>query len=413
MLHTLRFTRKAAAWLILICLCLAVSGCWDRRELQERNFVLGIGIDYADVPQDKQQAEQRRVLSFYQPNGQKRYEMSLQILNLSPSGGSGEGGTGGGGSKGGGKTYVISNTGQSLFEMVRDMAGQVARSLWFEHIQTVVINEDVLKQDGLLPIVDFMRRDSEMRSRIRVLATPNKAKDILSYQPPNQEAGAIHLSGILRNHIKNTHVISAQSDFGYLMQYLANNKDMMIPRVELAGSKLKVGGAAIIRKNNMVGTFDEYAVKGARYLRTTVKSDVITVNCPEHPENIFVFEVFRYDAQLTPHRDNNGTLYYTFDIYLLGNIGELQICPGGHDLNNVQFIRLLETTFAEAVKSNIEYTVREAQQLGTDVLGFDTKLKGTYPEMWEQVKDHWDEIFSSIPVHISVNVTIRGTGERS
>ena len=101
--------QKMIGCVILICLSLLTSGCWDRRELEERNFVLAMGIDMEDAGlapglKPEQGAEVKRIETFTQPHGTKRYRLSLQILKLSP----------GGGQPDKSKTYVISNTG-SLF----------------------------------------------------------------------------------------------------------------------------------------------------------------------------------------------------------------------------------------------------------------------------------------------------------
>ena len=82
----------------------------------------------------EQGAEVKRIETFTQPHGTKRYRLSLQILKLSP----------GGGQPDKSKTYVISNTGESFFEMIRDMLGQNSKALWFEHLQVMIISYAVL-----------------------------------------------------------------------------------------------------------------------------------------------------------------------------------------------------------------------------------------------------------------------------
>ncbi|MEG6586170.1 Ger(x)C family spore germination protein [Dendrosporobacter sp. 1207_IL3150] len=401
---------KVVLILVTICLCLITSGCWDRRELQERNFVLAVGIDYAD--QSDEPKNKKITETFVQPHGKKKYQLNLQVLNLSPGGSSG-GDEEGGGAKTSGKAYVISNTGHSLFEMIRDMSGQVGRSLWFEHIHTIVINEKLLKEDGIMPIIDFLSRDTEMRARIRVFSTPGEVKKILEYKPPSGEPSGLYLNSLMRNHVKNGHLMGTRTDMGYLMQFITNKSDFLMPRVELADDILKVGGGSAIKKDKMVGIVDEYTTKGIKIVRATIKSAIITIECPEHPGNVFAFELFQHQSKLTPHVKGDK-IYFTFETYMIGNIGELQRSPGRHKASDLDYVRELEVEFAKEVEANVRHTWKTTHAMKVDVLHAGKQLKQKYPETWEKVKDDWDDILPTIPLaDVSVNITIRGTGERT
>lgn len=397
----------AALAVLLVGLSLLLGGCWDRRELQERSFVLAVGVDYAEPPADSAEQAERQTETFVQPKGRKVYLLSLQLLNLSASDNNAESGPGGAE-----KYFVITSSGQSLFEIVRDMGGQSSRTLWFEHIQTIVINEDVLKEDGINPIVDFFSRDSEMRARIRVITTPNQARKVLEFKTPNGEPSGIFLSGLLRNHVKDAHLMGARTDMGFVLQYLANKVDFVLPRVVLSGDVLKVGGGIAMKQDKMVGVTDEYTTKGMKLIRATEKSALITVSCPAHPEQIFTFELFQHHTKLTPRIDGDK-ITFTLDIYMIGNIGELQRCPDpGHKASDPAFVKQLEVLFADEVKRNVQHTWQTTQKMKVDVLAAGKALKGSRPERWEKVEDRWPEVFATIPLESSVNVTIRGSGER-
>lgn len=378
---------------VLICLTIFTAGCWDRRELQDRNFVLAVGIDMADA--------HRPVETFTQPHGRKRYRVSLQILKLGV----------GGEAKDKSKTYVISNTGESFFEMIRDMLGQSSKSLWFEHVQVIIISEAVLRQTGLGELLDFFRRDSEMRSRMHVYVTSGEAQSLLEYIPPNREPGGIYLSNIINLHVKNMHVAGKRTDLASITQYLDNNSNLVVSRIELADKVVKLGGLAIFKKDKFIGYVDEEAVAGTKYMFASEKSAVVTIPCPDHLDHQVVFELFRHDTRLRPHVDNN-TIYFTLDINMYGNIGELQ---GDIALDNTmdpQYVHKLEKAFADEIKRTVLYSEQIFQkEMRVDILDlFAAKLKAYEPDTWEKVKDHWDEIYPDIPLIISVNVSIQNIG---
>lgn len=363
------------------------------RELQDRNFVLAVAIDKAD--------DVKEVETSVQPHGSKRYRLSLQILKLGA----------GGEQKEESRTFVKSNTGESMFEMIRDMLGQSSKSLWFEHLQVIIISDEVLKEVELGEILDFFKRDSEMRSRIKIYITSGKARPIIEYSPQSKEPGGVFLANASRLHIKNIHIAGARTDLGYTIQYFYNKRDIILPRIEMVDKVVKLGGAAVFKKDKFIGYIDEYAVSGSKMMLGTEKSAVVTIDSPKTPGHQIVFELFRHDTTLTPHVEN-GVIYFTVEISMYGNIGEIQGDINENDTMDPEDIRILEVAFAEEIKRNINYTDRIfKKEMKVDPIGkFAGKLKAHEPETWEQVKDQWDELYPTIPLYVSVNVTIKNIG---
>lgn len=398
--------KEFLACCILICWCLLTAGCWDRHELQERNFVLAVGIDMADAGlkpgiKPEQGPELNRTETFLQPHGAKRYRLSLQILKLK-SGGEGKDDT---------KTYVISNTGESMFEMIRDMLGQSSKSLWFEHVQAIIISEAVLKQTRLSEVLDFFMRDSEMRSRIKLYVTAGQARSLLEYNPPSKEAGGLYLAGLSRLHTRNIHVAGSHTDLGFIIQYIDNNMDIVLPRMEIEDKVVKLGGLALFKKDQFIGYADEYAVAGRKFIAGTEKSAIITVPSPDHPERQVIFELYRHDTRLRPHIDGDN-IYFSLDINMYGNLGEMQGDIEIADTMDSQYRRKLEIAFAEEIKHAVLYAEDVFQkQMRVDSAGlFAGKMRAYEPDAWVKVKDEWNEIYAEIPLVISVNVYIENIG---
>lgn len=385
--------KKWISCLLIICACIVTAGCWDMRELQDRNFVLAVAIDKAD--------EVKEVETFVQPHGTKRYRVSLQILKFA-SGGEQREET---------NTFIKSNTGESIFEMIRDMLGQSSKSLWFEHIQVIVISDAVLKEVGLSEILDFFKRDAEMRSRIKIYVTSGKAQSIIEFTPPSKEPGGVYLANIIRLHNKNIHVAGARTDLGYTIQYFDNKRNVLLPRIEMADKVVKLGGSAVFKKDKFIGYADEYAVAGMKIMLGTEKSAVVTIDSPRTPGHQVIFELFRHDTRLTPHVEK-GVIYYTADITMYGNIGELQGDISLNDTLDPEYLRILEVAFAEEIKRNIYYAEKVFRKdLKVDpVSSFAATLKVHEPNTWEQVEDQWDELYPTIPLYVSVNVSIRNIG---
>ncbi|MDR3589717.1 MAG: Ger(x)C family spore germination protein [Negativicutes bacterium] len=392
-----RKARLIGGYLLLVASSLLLSGCWDRAEIQERNFVLAVAVDVAEAP-----ASAAKLESFNEGGKNlPRFRLSLQLLRLGESKG--------GEKIGESKTYVISDTGGSFFEMVRNMLGQSSRTLWFENLQFIVISEAAARRGGLDRLMDFWRRDAEMRWRANVFITAGEARSILEYVPPSGEPGGLFLNHVARRQLKAPQLATARNDILYVAQTLDGGGNVFLPRVELEGKTLKLDGAGLFRRDQFVGFADEYAVKGGRMIRGTEKSALITAACPIHPGNFLTFELFRHDTRLRPHVDGDN-IYFTLDIAMRGNLAEVS-CRAQHDTMTSEYLRSAQVLFAEEVKRNVLYTYRNGQELGFDALGLGQYLKAYEPDVWDKVKDRWDEIYPTVPLIVSVNVAIVNIGE--
>jgi Ger(x)C family germination protein len=392
--------------ILAIMISLFLSGCWDRQELQERQIVLAVAIDKADEGLGpKQGKDVARVENFIQPHGSKLYRLSLQTLQLTPASNTGEGMKSGKTS-----TSVISTTGESMSEMIGDMLGQSSKALWFEQVQTIIISEAAAKQGGLQPILDFFIRSPEIRWLTKVVITPEEARSLLEYKPPNGEASGMFIANSLKMYGKSTHVAGWHTDLGDISTSHDNQRRVLMTRIELVDNMVKLGGMAIFKAGKLIGYVDEYATQGDKLMTGIEKSALITFEYPEHSGKILAFELFSNDTKLMPHVEGD-TIYYTLDIAMRGNIDEMQ-----HGLQHAtieeQDIHELEQLVAKAVKKNILYSFHTFQNLKVDASVFGPRLEAYEPLVWDKVKDHWeDEVFPNTSLIISVNVAIDSLGE--
>ncbi|MGI6091981.1 MAG: Ger(x)C family spore germination protein [Veillonellaceae bacterium] len=391
---------------IILGISLLITGCWDARELQERNFVLAAAIDVADAGGGQGDDKTRKAETFVQTHGSKKYRLSIQVLKLTGGGG---GRSGGGGGSDASRTFVLSNTGDSLFEMVRDTLGQSSKGLYWEHIHTIVISEAAVKKAGIAPLTDFFRRDPEMRWRTRVLITPGEAREILELKTPTNEPGGLYLSNTLRFHSRNPHIPGARTDLGYLSQDLDNRHDFVLPRIVKAGKLVKVGGGAAFKKDKLVGFVDERVIFGTRFINGTLRSGIIDVECKEHPGQTLSFEIFNHDTRLKcfPEGDN---VYFTLDTFVRGNLAEVT-CGCQHDTDNPKYLREAEVAFAKEIKRLVLYSHETSQKMGSDFNKLGPRLKTEDPKAWKRVEGRWEDIFPTVPLIVSASVSIRNIGE--
>lgn len=395
-----KYKRMVMGCLLFIS-CLLSAGCWDRREIQDRSFVLGAAVDTADTKNFSDPTE-----TFARGRPGRPYRFSLQVQKIVGK----EGGGSGGGSGAESNTYLLSNLGNTSFEAIRDLSGKNSKPLWFEHLQAIVLSEEAVKQAGLSRVLDFFWRDSEMRSGTRVFISPGEAKAVLEFKAPTGEAGGIFLARAMQLQAKNPELVSARVNLGYLSASNANNSDVVIPRVLVFDKDVRVTGAAAFKGDKFIGYIDEYTVKGARIILGLEKSALITYECPEHPGEYWTFELFRHDTVYLPHVEGDN-IYFTLETAMRGNLAEVS-CKDLHNLNDTKLIKTAEHLFEQEVERNVEHSASTFKRMGIDILEFKKRLKASYPEKFESTKDRWDEVYPTIPIYTNVRISIVTLGAR-
>ncbi|RKJ56857.1 Ger(x)C family spore germination protein, partial [Butyricicoccus sp. 1XD8-22] len=140
---------------ISIIVLIILSGCWDRREVNDLAIAVALGID---------------------KNEDDGYRISVQVLNPSEIAAA---------STGGGSGYdtpvtTYTTTGDIVFEALRKLTQEVPRKIYLAHIRLIVIGEEVAKE-GIYNVLDFLSRDHEIRTNFFIIVSKDcSANDILN-----------------------------------------------------------------------------------------------------------------------------------------------------------------------------------------------------------------------------------------
>ncbi len=395
--------RRAALAAVLAAACLLTAGCWDRVEIQDRALVLAVAVDVVEEGADREPGK-ARVESYAHAAPADRYRVTFQVLRFGEAKG-GQDRPGGGG----GKTFLVTGRGPSMLDAVRDALGESSKGLWFENLQVLIFSQKVVERQGLAPVVDFFRRDAEMRGRAQIYITPGEAGKLLEISPPSGEPGGVFLANVARRHPKDIHLPTARTDISFASLALDNKADMMFPVLEAAGETMKAKGVALFKGDKFLGYQDEYFIRGMRIIRATEKSAAISFECPVHPGSATTFELFRHQTILKPHVAGEK-VWFTLDIGMRGNLDEIQ-CGHRHDSLDAEYLAKAQKLVAAEVERNIRHTLAVAQPLGWEQFYFKQSLRAYKPKEWERIKDRWEGIYPNVPVEVTVRVSIIGVGE--
>lgn len=246
---------KGKRWIILILLLLIplfTEGCWNRRELNKLGIVSAIGIDLGE---------------------DQKIRYTVQIVKTSALKSSPEG------SSGGNKAYyVLTSSGDTVFDAVRNLVTQSGRKLYYPHNSVIVLGGDIART-GIKPVLDLFCRDQEMRLLTWLVVTNGKAEDIVKAESPIETVAAHHLDTMLKDFGVTSKAVAVHLlDFENVMS--DESLQLVMGRVELDDSKDKnmvFKGAGVFRKDQLIGWLDPLSTRGYLWVQDKVKSGIINI----------------------------------------------------------------------------------------------------------------------------------------
>ncbi|MBS4216242.1 Ger(x)C family spore germination protein [Neobacillus rhizophilus] len=381
--------------LILILLSsILLSGCWNKRELNELSILLGLGVD----------------------KEQDQYVVTAQVVNpseiASKKGGSGKA-----------PVVVYQSKGDTLLEAARKVTTAAPRKLYFAHMRILVFGEKLAKE-GIGGIVDALLREPEVRNDFYITVAKNaKAADVLKVLTPLEKIPANNLFNSLEASAKSWAPTEGVTLATLVNNMTSNGISPILTGVEIRGNvneganlkniertkpktTLDYKGVAIFKQDKLIGWLNESESRDVHYALGKVKSSVGNVKCPQGGNA--VIEVMGIKTKLAANM-MKGKPQGSVRIKVRGNVGEVE-CKG-LDLTNPNSISYLEKASETALKEKIKLTIGHVQKnYQIDIFGFGEALYRSEPDAWKKYKKNWDQTFSEMPVTVKVDVSIRQTG---
>lgn len=373
--------KKFLSIILILTLLLFQTGCWNSREINELAFVLSIALDKAD-------------------GGFKvTAQISKTDLYSKTS-------TGSAGATDKEKPFwVISSTGKTVFEAVRNMASISPRRIFWSHIKIIIISDE-LARNNILEIFDFFSRNPELRLRTWIAVTEGEAGKVLEVVPMMEKEPSLNIERIIdkTNLIGKAYSIMLKN---FLEEYLDPFIDPVASRITLitVNSKpaLKLEGASVFGNNkSMVGWLNEQETRGLLWMKNKISGSIRVIDCPYDGLPV-TLEIKKGKTSIESYM-NDGKPAFKIMVTAKGKVTEKACLT---NFNEPGIMSAVEKALAEAIREDINAAVSAAQRFDSDFLHFSRTLQRDHKKEWQQqLAQNWPELFKQAQVDIEVNVEI-------
>ncbi len=377
-------------------------GCWDQTEIEDLAIVVGVAIDKPKTAEGKEEEkkESERNLSY-----EKHRLTVTQQFVVSQAMGSKESSAG----MPSQEAYSnVASEGNTLFQIASQFSTMSSRLPYYKHLKAIIISEEIAKSLNLEQLLNFFLREPEMTRDIQVMIYKGCARDVLEVKPIKERLPVLALLSLTENE-KKTARMAEKLMLGNMSKKMANGSSFLIPRVVTYGDSVQLAGAAVIKgkENTMIGWLGEEETEAINWILGKIEGSVVETVDKETKE-FLVYEVKEQRSQIKPKVEGEK-ISFVVEIESEGGLGEDWLISG--DAFEEAFMQRATEAIREEIVSIIYDGLTKTQkEFKVDVAGFGKQLYVQYPEVWEKVKENWDEYFSTVPVEVNVEIHVREFG---
>ncbi len=366
---------------ILLLTLVTGTGCWDRKDLEERTSVVALAFD--------------------KPKDQKgMIRISIQIPNPKKIAGGGGGQTGTGGME---AVEVMTSTGLTVTEALYNIQKRLNQELFYGHTRILAVSEEMAR-DGMDAVVDMLRRTPQIRRLLWPIVVKGEAKKLLEANLQLEEIPIMYVMDMMINSSKMG--VTPDITLGTVFNNLSDStREPDMNMIEPTKDEIKWAGLAVFKETKMIGVLDSNEVPVLLQIRDQKIGGPVAAFCDQKNRKRVVFRT-KTARTKQKFQIQNGQVTVMVHVRLEGDIIESQCDITFSDQKE---LKRIEDSIAAELKDRANRLLRRSQNdLKLDVFAFGTDLRAHFPSWWSHEK--WEREYPNAKIQFTYDVNIRRTG---
>lgn len=364
-----------------------LTGCWDRRELENRTSVMAMAVD--------------RV---YSPSGKALVKVSVQIPIPIKIIGAGGGVAGTGGKQ---AVKVVSGTGFSVGSALSNIQQRMNQELFYGHTRVIAISERIARE-SMEGIVDSVRRYPKMRRLLWLIITPGEAVSLLQVDPKLEQIPIVYVMDLIDNGAKSGRIPNITLG-RWFIDYSSKGIEASALTIGTDHGEVRWKGLSLFQGSRLVGAIDENETWVLLQMRERQVGGDITITCPDskgkgeenyitvHPKKVHV------KKKIVPMGES-----FRMRLNLLVEVDvDESMCEKDFSKRDT-YVKVQEALQSE-LKARAAKLIEDCQQkFKVDVIGMGIEARAKYLDRFEQM--NWLEEFPKAKIEVNYKVKIRRSG---
>lgn len=380
----------------LLLICILLSGCWDKVEIDRKSIVSIMGIDVGeDVGKQKEIAKFKPTEPYTALDMKKLHVVfgAPDISKLGPD----KGGTA--------ENIYLTADGYSMQDAIGKAALKSSRDIKFSHTKLLVLSSTLMENSDIAKeVIDYLQREPSLNRMMYVVLAEGKAEEYIKLKPDMEKNIEGYITGLVENSDRNESILPITLNEFLIL--LSENGNALLPRMSMEKNKkqLKVDGVSIIKNYKLKGALTASQTGNLEMLRGTLKGGKRVTFLNGHPVDFMIDGV---DRKISVD-NTNGKLTFNINVRLEGEIKDYYT---DNSIFSKEKLKELQNNFNKSIKKECEQVVKLTQQeFEVDPIGVREYIEKFHPTIFKERKDNWDEAYKNSIINVNVDTNIRRIG---
>ncbi|MBM7702349.1 Ger(x)C family spore germination protein [Metabacillus iocasae] len=339
---------------------------------------------------------------------EEKYVVSIQVFNPAANQKQGT-------DEIGGYTYVQS--GRTIPEAIEKIDKKLSKKLYLNTLQVVALGENVVKEEGLNPLCDFLIRNTSIPANTQLVVTKKYAPDVfLQLFTPDQKLSSLYVTSMLKQYKSHWGALVLTSPERVKSLLEEHTLDIVIPYIEIRGeieegltkrnieqfkpsSLLSLSGLGAFHKDKLHRFLSASESDILSLIKDVNQKVSMTVPC-EDSNGFVTIDTIQTSSSIS---SKVKPLSFAIDIHIEANINSMT-CQ--KELSDPKTIKELEKTIEAKITEDVNNYVSKELESPSDVMGLKDVLYREHPHYWKKNKGTLENSHADWDVKANVNVQI-------
>lgn len=384
---------------------LFLAGCGERLELEQQAFVVAIGLD---------KGEKRNLIdvTFQISNPQVNTSQAAEAQTEPPS-------------------DIVTITAPDLLSAKELAQSSLSRKITFSHLKTIIIGEELARDDLFKHVIGSAIIDPEMRREAMMIISKEPAQDFIHQNKPTMETRPHKYYAFMEGNWEHTGYVPL-SDLNTFYQrtdgelFLAayataqtepeehedDDKYLAGEVPQLSGDPVQMIGSAILQKGRMIGTLDGEETRYSLLLRRKNLIESMTASFPDPTKEEYRLTVVFSRTENTKIRIDTDRSPAKIDVNVpLKMRINSNLSLQDFTRNKDQQKELVEPV-EERLEKRAEKLVEKMQEHGGEPFVWYAAARKNFWTMKQFEEYNWEKHFTEADVDINFEIEIDSFGEQ-
>ncbi|MBQ5708887.1 MAG: hypothetical protein IIV62_02875, partial [Anaerotignum sp.] len=200
-------------WILLALIPLFLTGCWDKKDPEDRVFIISLGVD----------------------DGEAGYVFSFAPADIET-----------------GEAEVYQAESSTLAGATAVVDTRTSRKTELGQLKTIIFSDDILrKREKLDQLLQELERSQTVSEKVMLLATTDTAADCVNAVLEEDGKTGLFLWDFYKNTAEEVAVTKGMDLDTFLTEQAEQNGNGVLPRISVKEEKLELGGGIAVSANGV------------------------------------------------------------------------------------------------------------------------------------------------------------------